>query len=269
MVEQLAFIGAGVMGEALARAALSSGHWDAKDIIAADIAPQRRQLFADELGTHVTADAGEAVAQADVVVLAVKPQVLPDVLGACAAAIPPQALTMSIAAGVPLTRLADLLGQNRSIVRVMPNIAARVGQAASAYAPNQYVTDEQKALTERLLGAAGIVLEVEEKLLNAVTGLSGSGLAYVFMFIEALADGGVAAGLPRRQALPLAAQTVLGAAKMVLESGDHPGALKDQVCSPGGTTIAAVRVLEAHGFRAAALEAVVAAAQRAAELAGD
>jgi len=269
MAEQLAFVGAGVMAEALARAVLTSGRWSPQDLVAADVAEDRRRLFAEELGTRVTADNGEAVAQADIVVVAVKPQVLPGVLGACAAAIPSEALVISIAAGVTLAQLAELVGAERPIVRAMPNTAARVGRAASAYATNVHVTGEHRALVVRLFGAAGMIGEVEEKLLNAITGLSGSGPAFVFLFIEALADGGVAAGLARKDALPLAAQTVLGAAEMVVKLGRHPGELKDEVCSPGGTTIAGVRALEAGGFRGAVMEAVLAAWQRARELSGE
>jgi pyrroline-5-carboxylate reductase len=175
-------------------------------------------------------------------------------------------LVISIAAGLTLAALEDSAAENFRIIRAMPNTPALVGQGAAAYCLGTRATAEDSQIAKSLLGAVGIAIEVPERLMDAVTGLSGSGPAYIYLVIEALADGGVRAGIPRVDALRLAAQTVLGAASMVVETGDHPAVLKDMVTSPGGTTIAGLAVLERHGVRSALIEAVSAATQRATEL---
>jgi pyrroline-5-carboxylate reductase len=175
-------------------------------------------------------------------------------------------LILSIAAGVTLAQMTQALGEGRRLVRVMPNTPCLVGASASGYAAGPGASADDVRLVDRPLNSVGKAFPLPEKLLDAVTGLSGSGPAYVFVLIEALADGGVRAGLPRDVALQLAAQTVFGAAKMLLETGLHPAALKDQVASPGGTTIAGLHALEQGGFRAALIDAVVAAANRSMEL---
>ncbi|CAI5973549.1 unnamed protein product [Closterium sp. NIES-65] len=207
-------------------------------------------------------------AASDVIFIAVKPHTVKAVLSELrdSAAITSTHLVVSIAAGVTIANLQQWAGDEAKIVRVMPNTPCLVGQTAAAMSLGGKATAEDAALVQRMFEAVGKIQQVEEKLLDAVTGLSGSGPAYVFMAIEALADGGVAAGLPRDVALSLAAQTVYGSAKMVLETGKHPGQLKDSVASPGGTTIAGIYALEKGGFRATLMNAVVAATERSKEL---
>jgi pyrroline-5-carboxylate reductase len=203
---------------------------------------------------------------ASVIVLAVKPAHVATVLREVRAHVGERHLLLSLAAGVPLTRLEEGLDAGVRVVRVMPNTPALVGASASAYATGRSATAEDGQLVRRLLSAVGLALPVPEALLDAVTGLSGSGPAYVFLMIEALSDGGVAAGLPRDIANQLAAQTVFGSARMLLETGLHPGALKDMVTSPGGTTIDGLHELERAGVRGAFINAVRAAAEKARKL---
>ncbi len=211
----------------------------------------------------------QVATQQDVLFLAVKPQQIAQALGNLRGKVGPGKLVVSIAAGVRLATLAEGLGNTAvPLVRVMPNTPCLVGQGASAYCLGSHATEEHGRLVKQLLEAVGIAFPVDEKLLDAVTGLSGSGPAFVYVMIEALSDGGVRMGLPRNVATALAAQTVRGAAEMVLRTGEHPGVLKDRVTSPGGTTIAGIQALEAGGLRAALMAAVEAAARRSAELGG-
>jgi pyrroline-5-carboxylate reductase len=267
-VESLAvgFLGAGQMATALAVGWAKAGLLDVARSRAADPYPEARVRF--EKATGIPAlDANAAVAAAcDVLILAVKPQVLPAVMAELRLALSPRHLVISIAAGFTLKTLAEGLGADVRLVRVMPNTPCLVGASAAGYSPGATATADDVALVGRLFGALGKAFLVAEPLLDAVTGLSGSGPAFVYVLIEAMADGGVKCGLPRDVAQTLAAQTVLGAAKMVLETGQHPGALKDAVASPGGTTIAGLHALERAGFRAAMMDAVEAATKRAAEL---
>jgi len=253
------------MGEALIHGVLSAGLLAPEEICASDPMPQRRASLA-ALGVRTTDDNAAAVAGAEMVLLAVKPQVLPAVLTALSPHLSPGQLVVSIAAGVSLAALEGKLPAGTPVVRVMPNLLATVGAAATAIAPGTAATAEHLERVEALFGAVGIVVRVEEKLLNAVTGVSGSGPAYICLIIEAMADAGVRAGLPRDVAQRLAAQTVMGAGKLIIESGKHPAQVKDQVSSPGGTTIAAISALEHAGLRAAMMDAVDAAVARAAEL---
>jgi pyrroline-5-carboxylate reductase len=215
-------------------------------------------------GVAVTGENERAIDDGQIVVLAVKPDQVDPVCRAHAATLR-QRLLISVAAGVSLRQLIDATGAKR-VVRVMPNTPCLVGAGASAFCRAGDTTDADVAAVQTMLAAVGDAVEVPEKLMDAVTGLSGSGPAYVFLIIEALADGGVAAGLPRAVALRLAAQTVQGAAKMVADTGEHPGALKDAVASPGGTTIAGLAVLEENAVRGALIAAVGAAARRSREL---
>jgi len=202
----------------------------------------------------------------DAIVIAVKPDIVKNVCSDIRK-VDSSALIISIAAGITLETLEDFL-PGRRVVRVMPNTPCLVGEAASGYAMGKLCVDNDREIVQKLLGAVGVAKEIKEVMLNAVTGVSGSGPAYVYLFIEALADGGVRSGLPRAVALELAAQTVKGAAEMVLKTGEHPGKLKDNVTSPGGTTIAGVEALEKGGFRATTISAVIAATKRSMQLGG-
>jgi pyrroline-5-carboxylate reductase len=263
---KLAFLGTGNMAEALLKGLLRKGTAAPGEIICAEPRAERRDEIARQYGVTVTADNREAVAAAELVLLSVKPQIVEAVLAGIAPAVGPGHLVISIAAGVPIAALAARLPAGTRIVRTMPNTPALVGEGATALTRGPHATEADLTLARALFEAVGLAVVVDEPLLDAVTGLSGSGPAYVFLAIEALADGGVKVGLPRSTALTLAAQTVLGSARLVLESGAHPGQLKDQVTSPAGTTIAGVLALEARGYRAALMEAVEASARRSREL---
>ena len=261
------FLGAGQMATALAKGWAAAGLIDPAKSLASDPYPAARSKFAQETGLRVESVATPVVEGASVLVLAVKPQQMPVLLDEVRPLLDLQRhLVVSIAAGVTLGRLAAGLGENARLVRVMPNTPCLVGASASGFCPGLAATPEDARLVERLFAAVGTAVQVPESLLDAVTGLSGSGPAFVYVMIEALADGGVRVGLPRDVALKLAAQTVLGSAKMVLETGQHPGALKDAVASPGGTTIAGLHALERGGLRATLMDAVEAATKRAEEL---
>lgn len=265
------FLGAGRMATALARGFVRAGLARGDQLVAFDPLSAAAEAFAGATGGHALGSNRAVVEAAPVVFLAVKPQqaaeVLADIGPVCR-----DRLLVSVAAGVSLDSLQAGLGAaaaaaNVRLVRVMPNTPCLVGEGASGYALGPGATADDAALVERLLSSVGRAVVVPEKLLDAVTGLSGSGPAYVYLMIEALSDGGVRMGLPRDAALALAAQTVLGAARMVLETRQHPGALKDQVTSPGGTTIAGLQVLENAGVRGALMSAVEAATRRSHELA--
>ena len=260
------FLGAGQMATALASAWAKAGLLDPARSLAADPHADARAKFRAATGITAGESNRAVLAACDVLVLAVKPQVMGAVLAEVKPAAGASHLFVSIAAGVTLDTLARGLGGATRLVRVMPNTPCLVGASATGFAPGATATPDDAALVERLFAAVGVAHRVPEHLLDAVTGLSGSGPAFVYLFIEALADGGVKCGLPRATAQALAAQTVLGAAQMVLQTGQHPGALKDAVASPGGTTIAGLHALERAAFRAAAIDAVEAASTRAGEL---
>jgi pyrroline-5-carboxylate reductase len=262
----IGFIGAGQMAQALARGFVAARLVEARQIVAADPMAGAIETFSKVIpGAERLADNRRVVERSEIVVLAVKPQQVPAVLAELRGHVGGDKLLISIAAGVRLKTLADGLGAAR-LVRVMPNTPCLVGMSASAYSLGPGSTPADGELVAKLLGAVGRALPVDEKLLDAVTGLSGSGPAYVYVMIEALTDGAVRMGLPREVAATLAAQTFKGAAEMVLTTGEHPAALKDRVASPGGTTIAGLQALEAGGVRAALMAAVEAATRRAIEL---
>lgn len=263
----LGFLGAGRMATALAGGVIRSGAWVAGRVLAADLMAEALDKFCRTTGGGRVGSASELAERCGVIVLAVKPSQVEEALAPIAGAKGPR-LVVSLAAGVPLARLESLVPATFRVIRVMPNTPALVGAGASAYSLGARATDADAALAERVLGSVGLAVRVPEGQLDAVTGLSGSGPAYLCLVIEALADGGVAAGLSRPLALRLAAQTVLGAGRLVVESGEHPARLKDDVASPAGTTVEGLKVLEAQGVRSAFIEAVVAAARRSRELGG-
>jgi pyrroline-5-carboxylate reductase len=263
---KIGFIGAGQMGRALARGFVQAGLCQPTDLLAYDPITAAVEQFESELpGAGHCGSNAEVVTTADVVFLAVKPQCLPEVMAELRTGAPGSCLFVSIIAGTPLATLCDGLRSQR-VVRVMPNTPCLIGCGATGYAVGPSASDEDARLVARLLASVGTAVPVEENQLDAVTGLSGSGPAYVYTMIEALSDGGVRMGLPRATATALAAQTVYGAAKMVLETTEHPGVLRDRVTSPGGTTIAGLQVLEQNGLRSALIDAVEAATLRSQEL---
>lgn len=266
---RIALIGLGQMARALARGWCASGLVNPDQLWGYDPAPAACARFQSEVGPiQLGQSAGEAVGGVDIVLLAVKPQVLPVVASGLAAGLTADHLVLSIAAGVTLDQLCGWLGTDR-VVRVMPNTPCLVGQGAAAITMGPATLAEDRDVVSQLFQAVGRAVVLDHRYMDAVTGLSGSGPAYVYQMIEALSDGGVRVGLPRQVATMLAAQTVRGAAEMVLQSNDHPAALKDAVTSPGGTTIAGLEALESHGMRAACIAAVVAATRRAGELRGE
>jgi pyrroline-5-carboxylate reductase len=263
---KIGFLGAGKMANALAKGFLNARLVNRDDLFAADPVVAAREHFAVETGGAVFGSNVEVVGAANVLVLATKPDQVAAVLGEIAGAFGRDHLLISIAAGVTLARLEGALPAGARVIRVMPNTPALVGAGAAGFALGKHATGADGELAQKLLSAVGLALLLKESLLDAVTGLSGSGPAFVYQFIEALSDGGVAAGLPRDAATRLAAQTVLGGAQMVLSTGLHPGTLKDQVTSPGGTTIEGVHELEKGGLRAAVMSAVRAAADKSRKL---
>ena len=262
----IGFLGAGKMATALARGFIRAGLATAKQVMASDPSEAARASFAKEAGAKTTTSNLAVVQFADVLVLAVKPDQVSGVLADIRDHFTAKHLLISIAAGVPLAKLQAGLGAGARLIRVMPNTPALVGASATAFALGKAARPSDGALAQRLFSAVGIAFQVKEALLDAVTGLSGSGPAYGYLFIEGLSDGGVAAGLPRDVATKLAAQTVLGSAKMVLETGMHPGALKDMVTSPGGTTIEGLHELEKGKLRGTLISAVRAAAEKSKKL---
>jgi pyrroline-5-carboxylate reductase len=262
----IGFLGAGKMATALAKGIIRAGLLTANEVIASDPAEAARAAFAKEVGAKTTASNPEVAKAAEVLVLAVKPDQVANVLADIREHFTGNHLLISIAAGVPLAKLEAGLGTGARLIRVMPNTPALVGTSASAYASGKSARPEDGALAQKLFSAVGIAFQVKEALLDAVTGLSGSGPAYVYLFIEGLSDGGVASGLPRDVATKLAAQTVLGGAKMVLETGLHPGVLKDMVTSPGGTTVEGLHEIEKGGLRGTLISAVRAASEKSKKL---
>jgi pyrroline-5-carboxylate reductase len=263
---RIGFIGCGRMATAIAQGLVKASVVGPSQLTGSDPSAATRESFTKASGAPVVADNLSVLSGSDVIVLAVKPQHMPAVLKEIATGVEARHLFVSVAAGVPISAIASALGQTTRIVRVMPNTPCLVGAGATAFARGAKATEADASLVERLFSTIGIAMEVTEPLLDAVTGLSGSGPAYVFQVIEAMSDGGVRSGLPRNVSTRLAAQTVLGAAKMVLDTGEHPAALKDGVASPGGTTIAGLHELERGALRGALINAVEAATRRSQEL---
>ena len=256
---KLGFIGTGNMAGAIMGGIIQKGIFRPEQIIGANISEAGRRKAKETYGIEVTEDNRKAAA-AEVLVLSVKPQFYADAIAEIRDCIRDDQLVITIAPGKTLSWLEEQFGKRVKIVRTMPNTPALVGEGMTAACVNQYVTEEEKAYALKILDSFGKVELVPEHLIDAVVAVSGSSPAYVFMFIEAMADAAVAEGMPRTQAYEFAAQAVYGSAKMVLETGKHPGELKDMVCSPAGTTIEAVRILEKKGFRSAVIEAMRACA---------
>lgn len=263
---KIGFLGAGKMATALAKGFVRAQLTDPAGLLASDPIAGAQSHFFEETGAKAGNSNIDVARFANILILAVKPNQVGEVLAEIRPHLTASHLVISIAAGVPLARMEKFLGESARVVRVMPNTPALIGLSASAFALGKAATKEDAETTETLFSAVGIAFELKEALLDAVTGLSGSGPAYVYMMIEALSDGGVAAGLPRDVATKLAAQTVMGSAKMVLETKLHPGVLKDMVTSPGGTTIEGVHEMEKGGVRAALINAVRSASDKSRKL---
>jgi pyrroline-5-carboxylate reductase len=266
--KKVGFLGAGNMGEAIIKGLLQTGLVPAAAIAATDVRADRLQQMVGQYGVRAAASNSELVSGADIVILAVKPQIMSAVLKEIAGAVDRGKLLISIAAGVPVAALRDGLGKAARLIRVMPNTPALVLEGVTAIARADGLDAGDLEMAQELFGAVGRVVVLEEDLLDAVTGLSGSGPAYVAIVIESLADGGVKMGLDRATAMILATQTVLGSARLILETGAHPGQLKDMVSSPGGTTIAGIAALEEGGVRRTFISAVERATLRSRELGG-
>ena len=258
----LGFIGVGNMGGALARAAAKKA--SGPSLLLANRSPEKAARLAAELGGQVSDNAAIA-AEADFIFLGVKPQMLPGVLEGLAPVLQARQspfVLVSMAAGTSIEKIRQLAGGDYPVIRIMPNTPVSIGEGMILYARSENVTPEEERLFLQSMAEAGRFSPLEEKLIDAGSAVSGCGPAFVDLFIEALADGGVACGLPRAQALEFAAQMTAGSARLILESGKHPGELKDAVCSPGGTTIQGVRALEEAGFRAGVMDAVIAAYEK-------
>jgi pyrroline-5-carboxylate reductase len=263
---KIACIGAGNMGEAMLRGLVRSRSVVRSKVRASDRAKDRLAKLATELKIKTFTDNKKAAAGADLVLLAVKPQILDRVIKEIKEVIKPDALVISVAAGYPTALIESLLGNKPHVVRAMPNIAAMVGQAATAICAGKWAKKADMRIATRLFETCGTCTQVDEQLMDAVTGLSGTGPMYVFIIIEALSDAGVRVGLGRKTATELAIQTVMGAARMLRDTGQHPIFLKDMVTSPGGTAITALYSMEKTGLRAVLMDAVEAATQRSSEL---
>ena len=264
--QTIGFLGTGNMAEALIKGLIAAGVVEPRQIHGSDPRQERCELVRERYAIHATTSNAEVVQKSEIVVLSVKPQILPKVLDEIAPHLKPSALVISIAAGVPVSAIEARLPEGTRVVRTMPNTPALVGAGATAIAAGQHAKDDDVEATRRIFDAVGMTVVLDESQLDAVTGLSGSGPAYVFLIIEALSDAGVKMGLSRYNAQALAAQTVLGSAKLLIETNEHPGRLKDMVTSPGGTAIAGLHTLEAGGLRTTLINAVEAATNRSREL---
>ncbi|MCQ2540189.1 MAG: pyrroline-5-carboxylate reductase [Acetatifactor sp.] len=263
---KIGFIGLGNMASAIIGGMLAKNMVASTDIIGADVVESMRQKAAEKFGIQAVADNAEVAKAADVLFLAVKPIFLGEVIEGIKASVKKETIIISIVAGRSLEYLQNAFGDDHKIVRCMPNTPALVLEGCTGVCANNAVNETEMELALKLLTSFGKASVVPERLMDAVVGVSGSSPAYVFMFIEAMADAAVLAGMPRAQAYEFAAQAVMGSAKLMLETGKHPGELKDMVCSPGGTTIEAVKVLEEKGFRAAVMDAMEACIEKSKNL---
>ncbi len=264
--ERIGFIGGGKMAEALIKGVLRAKLSSTDEIIVSDVDKKRCQILEEDIGVKTTQENDKVISDADIIILAIKPNVMGKILEELKSNITSKHLVVSIAAGIPLDFIESFLNEGCRAIRVMPNTPCLVGETAAAYAMGENATLNDGELVGQILNAVGKSFLLEEKQLDAVTGLSGSGPAFIYMVIEALTDGGVKMGLPRDVSTKLAAQTAFGAAKMVLEAGMHIGELKDSVTSPGGTTIEGLHALEKGGVRDALINAVEVATKKSKRL---
>lgn len=261
-MKKIGFIGAGNMAGAIIGGIVKSNLVKSENVIASAKTMANLERLQQEYNINVTLDSKEVVKNSDIVFMAVKPNIFDGVLEGVADLIDDKKIVVSIAAGKSIEAIENIIGADKKIVRTMPNTPALVNEGMSALCPNKNIEDEELKIVKDIFDSFGKSEVVGEYLIDAVIGVSGSSPAYVFMFIEAMADAAVAQGMPRKQAYQFAAQSVLGSARMVLETGMHPGELKDMVCSPAGTTIEGVRILEKNGFRSAVFEALNGAAEK-------
>lgn len=265
-MKKIGFIGAGNMAGAIIGGIIKSNLVESQNVIASAKTMTNLNKLKDEYNINVTLDAREVVKNSDIVFMAVKPNIFDGVLESVKDLIGDEKIVVSIAAGKSISSMENIIGDDKKIIRTMPNTPALVNEGMSALCPNKNIEDEELKIVKGIFDSFGKSEVVGEYLIDSVIGVSGSSPAYVFMFIEAMADAAVVGGMPRKQAYNFAAQSVLGAAKMVIESGKHPGELKDMVCSPGGTTIEAVKVLENEGMRSSVINAVCACIEKSKEM---
>lgn len=263
---KIGFIGTGFMGSPMIKSIVKSAIIPASDLNIFDIHKEKTQGLKNELGVNVLDNAEEIADKSDIIILAVKPQFVKAVLESCKAKFNNGKVLVSIAAGLPIKAYKDIIGNDKKVVRTMPNQPVLVGEGMTLVSFDENIGAQEKNNVIKIFECMGKVEQLEERLMSEVIALTSSSPAYVFMFIEAMADAAVASGIPRQMAYRLASQAVLGSAKMVLETGKHPGELKDQVCSPAGTTIEAVAALEKRGFRHAVIDAMDQCTRRAREI---
>nr|WP_314080570.1 pyrroline-5-carboxylate reductase [uncultured Leptotrichia sp.] len=266
---KIGFIGTGNMGSSIIKGILSSKFEKSENINIFDLDKEKVNNLVKEYGVNAVNSEKELAENCNIIILSVKPHIIPIVLKNLSGNVKKDTIILTIAAGISISVIENALGEDKKVVRTMPNTPAQVLSGMTAITFNKNIENSEKEIIFKLLNSFGKSVEIEEKLMHAYTGISGSLPAYVYMFMEALADGGVLCGMPRNKAYEIVAQTVAGSAKMLLETGKHPGQLKDEVCSPAGTTIEAVRVLENGNFRGNVIEAVAACTEKSKEMAGE
>ena len=266
---KIGFIGTGNMGSSIIKGILSSKFEKSENINIFDLDKEKVNNLVKEYGVNAVNNEKELAENCNIIILSVKPHIIPIVLKNLSGNVKKDTIILTIAAGISISVIENALGEDKKVVRTMPNTPAQVLLGMTAVTFNKNIENSEKEIIFKLLNSFGKSVEIEEKLMHAYTGISGSLPAYVYMFMEALADGGVLCGMPRDKAYEIVAQTVAGSAKMLLETGKHPGQLKDEVCSPAGTTIEAVRVLENGNFRGNVIEAVAACTEKSKEMAGE
>ena len=266
---KIGFIGTGNMGSSIIKGILSSKFEENENINIFDLDKDKVNNLVKEYGVNAVNSEKELAENCNIIILSVKPHIIPIVLKNLSGNVKKDTIILTIAAGISISVIENALGEDKKVVRTMPNTPAQVLSGMTAVTFNKNIENSEKEIIFKLLNSFGKSVEIEEKLMHAYTGISGSLPAYVYMFMEALADGGVLCGMPRNKAYEIVAQTVAGSAKMLLETGKHPGQLKDEVCSPAGTTIEAVRVLENGNFRGNVIEAVVACTEKSKEMTGE